>query len=67
MKFIKKLYFTNTLFIILAGLVMVFVVGFFWPLGYAIAKVSLLAVIVALIADYTAFVELPFSLKVNAA
>jgi uncharacterized protein (DUF58 family) len=49
---IKKLYFSNTLFIILAGLVVVFVVGFFWPLGYAIAKVSLLAVIVAVIADY---------------
>jgi len=51
-KFFKKLYFSNNLFIVLSGLVVVFVVGFFWPLGYAIAKIALLAVLVALVAEF---------------
>ncbi len=52
MKFSKKLYFTNALFIILAGLVVLFIVGYEWPIVYAFAKTSLLALVVATVADF---------------
>jgi uncharacterized protein (DUF58 family) len=51
-KFSKKLYFTNALFIILAGLVVLFIVGYEWPIVYAFAKTSLLALVVATVADF---------------
>jgi len=50
-KFYKSLYLTNTLFIALTGLVVLFVVGFIWPIAFAIAKIALLALGVAGIAD----------------
>ncbi|HTA84251.1 MAG TPA: DUF58 domain-containing protein [Bacteroidia bacterium] len=51
MKFYKSLYFTNILFISLTGLIVVFIAGFVWPILFAIAKISLLTLFVATIAD----------------
>ena len=52
MKFSKKLYFTRTLFALLSGLVVLFIVGYIWQLAFAIGKISLLALIVLAVADY---------------
>jgi uncharacterized protein (DUF58 family) len=52
-KFIKNLYFSNTFFICLGGLVVLFVVGFLWPLAFAVAKIAILGFIVAVVADFT--------------
>jgi len=52
MRFSKTLYFTRNLFIILSGLVGLFIAGYVWPLAFAIGKISLLALLAATIADY---------------
>jgi uncharacterized protein (DUF58 family) len=50
-KFIKSLYFTRLFFTALTGLVILFIIGYVWPLAYAIAKISMLSFFILTIAD----------------
>jgi uncharacterized protein (DUF58 family) len=50
-KFIKSLYFTRLFFTALTGLVLLFIIGYIWPVAFAIAKTSLLCFAIITITD----------------
>ena len=51
MGFFRSLYLTDRLFLFIATLVCVFVVGFFWPVWFTIASISLLTLWVVMAVD----------------
>ena len=52
-KFLKSLYFRERIYFVIGGEVAVLVLGFFFPLCFAIGKYALAAIVVLLLADIT--------------